>query len=130
MNHGTIPAGAACLALALCACSRASPADAELAQGARVQFTAAGWRTWTGAIVARVEDCTALMVPDSWESANGFRIVRIDSLLQLRVSTRYDGRAGADGRRRTVRLPLDSAGEAWTTMPVQAVRARYGGCEP
>lgn len=128
------PRRIACLALALAGCSRGSSvraeADAELMQGARVQFTAQGWRTWTGGIVGKLEACTALMVPDRWDSASSFRIVRIDSLRELRISTRYDGRTGADGLRRTVKLPLDSAGEAWTALPAEAVRARYGGCEP
>ncbi|WP_420127742.1 hypothetical protein [Longimicrobium sp.] len=121
---------AAGAALSLGACTRAPSAPPELAPGARVQFIAPGSPTWTGGIVGRVEECTALMVPDSWDSASGFRVVRIDSLRELRVSTRFDGLAGEDGRRRTVKLPLDSAGEAWTTLPVKAVRARYGGCAP
>lgn len=121
---------AAGAALSLGACTRESSPPAELPPGARVQFTAPGWRTWTGGIVGKVEDCTALMVPDSWDSAVSFAVVRIDSLRELRISTRYDGRPATDGTRRTVKLPLDSAGEAWTTLPVKAVRARYGGCEP
>lgn len=129
MNHA-IWVLAACAALVLGACTRTSSATVELPPGARVQFTAAGWRTWTGGIVGKVEECTALMVPDSWENANSFRVVRIDSLLALRISTRFDGLAGDDGRRRTVKLPLDSVGERWTAVPVNAVRARYGGCEP
>lgn len=121
---------AACAALLAAGCSPAPAAQAELLPGARVQFTAQGWRTWTGGVVGKVEECTALMVPDSWESANSFRVVRIDSLHQLRVSTRYDGRTGDDGRRRVVKLPLDSAGESWTEVPASALRVRYGGCEP
>jgi hypothetical protein len=124
-----IPVLAAGAALFLGACTRASPAP-ELAPGARVQFIAPGWRTWTGGIVGKVEECTALMVPDRWDTAVSFAVVRIDSLRELRVSTRFDGLTGEDGRRRTVKLPLDSAGEAWTTLPVKAVRARYGGCQP
>lgn len=120
--------GAALLACA--GCSRAPAPEAELLPGARVQFTAQGWRTWTGGIVGKVEACTAVMVPDSWEQANSFRVVRIDSLQELRISTRYDGRTGTDGRRRIVKLPLDSAGEAWTEVAAGALRARYGNCEP
>lgn len=121
---------AACVALAWGACARGPAADAELRPGARIRFTATGWRTWTAGIVGKVEECTALMVPDSWDTANSFRVVRIDSLRELRISTRYDGRTGDDGRRRVVKLPLDSAGEGWTRVPASAVRARYGGCEP
>jgi hypothetical protein len=116
--------------LLFAACSRAEPADVELMAGARVQFTAQGWRTPTNGIVGKVEECTALMVPDSWESANSFRVVRIDSVHELRVSTRFDGATGDDGKRRVVKLPLDSAGERWTAVSAKALRARYGGCEP
>lgn len=121
---------AAGAALSLGACTRASAAPPELPPGARVQFTAEGWRTWTGGIVGKVAECTTLMVPDDWDSASSFRVVRIDSLRELRISTRFDGLTGDDGRRRTVKLPLDSAGEAWTTLPVDELRERYGRCEP
>lgn len=116
---------------ALSACAAPAPeAETELHNGARVQFPSAGTDPWTEAIVADVGGCTMLAVPWSWDSDESFRLVRIDSLRALRVSTRYDGRMGPDSIPRTAEMPPDTVGEEWTELPMDAVRARYGGCEP
>jgi hypothetical protein len=119
---------AVCLCVLQAACEGAAPP--ELPSGARVQFPSprpAG--QWTAAIVGKVGECTALMVPDDWTAPNRFRVVRIDSVRELRISTRYDGLPGDDGRRRTVKLPPDTVGEGWTSLPLRALRARYGACD-
>lgn len=119
-----------CTGLLLAACTPPPSSAVELHSGARVQFSAAGWSAWTPAIVGKVGNCTALMVPASWDTAASFRIVRLDSVQGLRISTRYDGRTGTDGERRTVKLPPDTAGEEWTAVSAEAIRTRHGGCEP
>ena len=113
------------------ACVDSPHLDVELPAGARVQYAddPAGSR-WTAAIVGTVGECTALMVPDSWDAPEGYIIVRIDSISALVVSDRYDGRTGEDGRLRATRVPPDTVGEGWTPVPIEALRRRYGGCEP
>jgi hypothetical protein len=109
------------------ACTREAPP--QLRSGARVQFTAPpSVQPWTTAIVGTVGECTAFMVPDDWVSPSRFRVVRIDSVEALRVSTRYDGLTGEDGRRRTVKFPPDTTGEGWASLNVRALQARYGAC--
>ncbi len=70
------------------------------------------------------------MVPDSWEGPETYRIVRLDAVRALRISTRYDGRTGEDRPSGKVKIPPDTVGEGWTPLPVEAVRRRYGACEP
>ena len=123
------------LAGAAGACAGDPPEAVELPMGARVQFAddPAGSR-WTAAIVAAVGnaagECPMLAVPDSWADPQMYRLVRLDSISALAVSDRYDGRPGADGRPRRVTTPPDTVGEGWTPVPVEALRRRYGGCEP
>ena len=119
---------AVCVCVLQAACKEEPPP--ELPSGARVQFTAprpAG--RWTAAIVGKVGECTALMVPDDWTTPNRFRVVRIDSVQGLRISTRYDGLTGDDGRVRNVTLPPDTVGEGWTSLPLRPLQARYGACD-
>jgi hypothetical protein len=118
------------------ACSPTADPDVTLQPGARVQFAEdAAAELWTAAIVGHVgsgqdDDCTTLMVPDSWEQPERYRIVRLDAVGALRVSTRYDGLPGEDGRPRATSVPPDTVGEGWTPLPIDAVRRRYAGCEP
>lgn len=120
-------------ALSLTACGAAdtgSAADVELPSGARVQFESATSRGSRVGIVGTVGECTAIMVPDSWSAAERFDVVRIGDVRALRVSTRYDGRPGDDGAPRITPIPPDTAGEGWRELPIDAVRERYGACEP
>lgn len=117
------------LPTALAACGGAD-AEAELPNGARVQFESEATRRWTTGLVGTVGECTAIMVPGSWEAADRFDIVRIGDVRALRISTRYDGLPGDDGAPRITPIPPDTAGEEWRTLPLEAVQARYGACEP
>lgn len=124
MNHvrllpRLILTSTACLA----ACGRAAEADAELPSGARVQFESDGTRGWTTGLVGTVGECTAIMVPGSWEAADRFDVVRIDDVRALRISTRYDGAP------RVAPMPPDTAGEEWRALPLEAVRDRYADCD-
>ena len=116
--------------LPLAACGGTGDADAELPSGARVRFESAATRRWTTGLVGAVGECTAIMVPNSWAAAERFDVVRIGDVHALRISTRYDGRPGDDGAPRITPIPPDTAGEGWRTLPLDAVQARYGACEP
>lgn len=122
--------GAALVLAAVSVCTPAPEPEIVLEPGARVHFQAGGGAArWDHGIVGSVGECTAVLVPFSWDSMVGFTIVRIDSVQAIRVSTRYDGTAVGDERRRAP-FPPDTAGETWRELPAAAVRARYGSCEP
>lgn len=118
------------LVLGGAACTPASESAVVLEPGARVHFQAGdGAGRWDHGIVGSVGECSAVLVPLSWDSMVGFTIVRIDSVRAIRVSTRYDGALVGDERRRAP-FPPDTIGETWRELPAAAVRARYGSCEP
>jgi hypothetical protein len=76
--------------------------------------------------MGEVGSCTAVMIPDSWDAPQQFEIVRIDSITAIRVrSPRPKGEAprGNDSS-------AASSASRWDEVPMRAVRARYGGCEP
>lgn len=106
-------------------------AQGELAQGARVRFLAPSYsRRWQSGMIGMAGKCTAVMVPNSWSAPTRFDVVRVDDLQGLRLSTLFDGRPGRDGLPRIYGTAADTAGEGWRDLPLERLRARYGGCDP
>ena len=112
-------------------CGAKAAQEAGLPHGARVRFQASSGRaTWETGVVGTTSRCTVVLVPDSWSRPSRFRAVFVDSLRALRISTRFSALPGPDGSPGVYEFSADTAGEAWTEMPIASVRARYGGCSP
>lgn len=119
-----------CWALIACGCGPTdADSEAELPQDARVQVMANN-REWRSGVMGAAGDCTAVMIPDSWSMPRRFNVVLIDSVTGIRISSRYDGRPGPDGKPRTFEIPGDTTGETWRDLPLDPLRSRYGGCVP
>jgi hypothetical protein len=119
--------GAAMLA---CACGHPEAGEeTELPFSARVQVLTGG-KPWRSGVTGTAGNCTGVMIPDSWSAPRRFNVVLIDSVTGLRISSRYDGRPGPDGKPRTFEIPGDTTGETWRDLPLDPIRKRYGGCSP
>lgn len=80
---------------------------------------------WHGGLVGSVGDCAVVMIGDPPAAPVRLYPVQFSEIRELRVSDRYDG-AGDPPRGWTP--GADTTGERWTSVPVEALRARYGDC--
>jgi hypothetical protein len=113
----------------LCSCTR--NAEPEIGQGARVRLqTGSDAAAWQGATIGTVGDCLAAMVGEPPEQPVRMKVIGLNDVTRMQVSSRYDGLRDGEGAVRAWAPGADTTGEQWRDVALDAVRAKQGNCSP
>jgi hypothetical protein len=119
------------IAIAALLCSCASHPAAEIGQGARVRLqTGADASAWQGATIGTVGDCMAAMVGEPPDEPVRMKVIGLNDVTRMQVSSRYDGLRDREGAVRGWAPGADTTGEQWREVALDAVRAKQGNCSP
>jgi hypothetical protein len=103
--------------------------DSTVVAGSRVRVESPllGWDWHTGMIV-EVGGCFAVQ-PDARDATGPMHRVPIAAIRRMQVSGLYDGRLGADGRRRHVATGAGTTAEIWRDVSATELE-RLARCQP
>lgn len=106
-------------------------AAAGVGEGARVRLQARSLGpAWHQATIGAVGDCMAAMIGEPPEQPVRMKVIKLEDVTRMQVSSRYDGLLDAEGAVRAWAPGADTTGEQWRDVALDAVQAKQGNCLP
>lgn len=120
-----------CVIIAGLLSSCAAESAHDVGQGARVRLQARSLGpAWHPATIGAVGDCMAAMVGEPPDQPVRMKVIGLNDVTRMQVSSSYDGLRDGAGTVRAWAPGADTTGEQWREVALDAVRTKEGNCLP